>query len=138
MIPELRDALTSHLLLLGVVEAYASYKTKIDVKTLDQPKLTVIPSARESTPINRAGQAKYDVTTDLAYRARVTDTDNLAELDRHDARVEEILESLTVGDSIGDGWTITSVARPTLFSVEHIQEAGVFTSIIKVVCSKVI
>lgn len=138
MIPELRDALTSHLLLLGVVEAYASYKTKIDVKTLDIPKVTVIPSARTETPLNRAGQTKYDVTTDLAYRARVTDTDNLTELDRHDARVEEILESLTVGDSIGDGWMIMSVTRPTLFSVEHIQEAGVFTSIIKVVCSKVI
>lgn len=138
MIPELRDALTSHLLLLGVVEAYASYKTKIDVKTLDQPKLTVIPSAREATPLNRAGQTKYDVTTDLAYRARVTDTDNLDELDQHDARVEEILDSLTVGDSIGDGWKITSVTRPTLFSVEHIQDAGVFTSIIKVICSKVI
>lgn len=85
MIPELRDALTSHLLLLGVVEAYASYKTKIDVKTLDIPKVTVIPSARTETPLNRAGQTKYDVTTDLAYRARVTDTDNLTELDRHDA-----------------------------------------------------
>lgn len=136
MIPALRDALTTHLLLLGF-PAHASYTTKIDVKSLDQPRLTVIPSSKDSTPVDRAGRQKIDAAIDLAYRAKVTDTANLVECDQHDAKAEAIVSALTVGTDIGDGWKITAVTRPTLFSVEHLQDMGVFTSIVRVTLSKV-
>lgn len=137
MIPELRDALAAHLLLLGF-QAHASYTTKIDVKSLDIPRVTVIPSSEDVATVDRAGRQKRDVSTDLAYRARVSDTENLAECDRHDSKVEELRASLLVGTDIGDGWKITAISRPTLFSVEHLETVGVFTSIVRVVCSKVV
>lgn len=128
-VTDLRDGVRDYLLSNGVGNVTSAYRTKIDVKTLSDPQVTVVPSTKVTTPLSRGSLERNDVSIDIAYRARVSDV--IDEIDRQDAIVEGIEQLFPLGESIAGG-TVVSRARNPLFSVEHLEEFGVFTSVVRV------
>ena len=111
--------------------AVRSYVPRAALEDLDVLRVSVVP--RSTRPgLAARGRRQREVAIDVGIQRRLADPDNLAEIDALVAFVEEVVDSLEGRRLTAAGAGFLEIENEPAVAVEHLDQKGVFTSVITV------